>query len=118
MGTDIALSDIRQRLTDQIKAQFADLIPQEEWEGLIERETAGFIEKELPRIVRDCLGTKLREVIKAEFDGPRWNSHWDGYYQAPSDAIRKLIREHSDTIVEALVSQLVAGAVESMKRGF
>ena len=115
MKTEIALSDIKQRLTDQIKGQFAELIPHEEWEALIERETHNFMAVEFPKIVKKCLTEKCKEVITNEFNGPRWVDHWNGYYNAPGEAVSKLIREHSDVIVEGLIGGLVQGAVQNMR---
>ena len=101
MGNEIALSDIRQRLTDQIKSQFAELIPQDQWEGLIEMHTTEFMKVDFPKIVKECLTEKLRSIIKEEFSEPRWQNHWNGYYDAPGEAVRKIVRENSDVIVES-----------------
>lgn len=115
MGTEVALTDIKQRLTDQIKGQFADLIPHEEWESLIERETESFMKVDFPKIVKECLTEKIREIIKGEFNEPRWQSHWNGYYNEPARCVGDLIRKHSDDIVAALVGSLVQGAVQNMR---
>lgn len=118
MQNQVALTDIKQRLTDQIKGQFAALIPNEEWEKLIEAHTENFMRDDFPKIVKECLTEKCKEVIKAEFAGPRWQAHWNGYYNAPSDAVSKLIREHSDVIVQSLVGGLVSEAVNHMRNRF
>ena len=112
---EIALSDIKQRLADQIKGQFAAMIPDEEWEALIERETNEFMKVQFPKLVQEELTTKLKEVILKEFNGPRWADHWNGYYNAPGEAVTKLIREHSDVIVETLVGGMVNSAVQQMR---
>ncbi len=112
----LALSDIKQRVTDTIKARFAELIPDDEWAALIDQQVKLFLEQDLPDIVKDELRQEFKHMAKAKLAKLEWQEQWTNDGTIASEAVTRLVQENADTIFASFVSNMVQACVNQMRQ--
>lgn len=111
-GTDLAISSVKQLVTDRIKAQFAELIPEDAWKAVVEQATAEFLRVDLPKLIKDELATTLRERVKAELSDA-WDPNTGS--RVAGEVVATVIKEHSHVIVNAMVGNFVQEIVNAAR---
>lgn len=121
-------SSLMQGVRDRIKATFVSLIPDENWEKMIELEVDRFFKKsdksygnrysasDFDVIVRQCLEEKSKEEIIKYLDenwvGKVWNSNANSYNA--SEKLEKIFIEKSGEIVAATFGSMINGAISTI----
>ncbi len=109
---------VQDRVSESIKAQFAAFIPDDVWQGMVERETQKFIVDELPKLVRAELETATKALIKAELEkteyagmvlGPMGDRH-------PGTVIAQEVAKHlAPDLVQAMFAGIIQQAVFAVR---
>ncbi len=114
----VTMNTLKDKITDRIKDSFIDLVPEEAWRGMVEKEIANFIEpnkdhynKTIPSplqsLIHDELTRRFEVAIRAELD-----SHpLCGIDGEASEFIKEVIKKVSPALVEGLFSEIVQRAV-------
>lgn len=112
MGTDISLSNVKQVVTDRIKAQFAELIPEDAWKAIIDQATTDFLKVDLPKMIKDELAAQLKERVKSALA-----SQWDGDTgkQIAGEVVATTIKEHGHLIVNAMIGSFVQQLADQLR---
>lgn len=112
------MNDVQARVSETIKAQFALLIPDEMWDGMVKRETGRFIETELPKLVKAELEVRVREAIAVTLDGPEYHSKiWTQGGQKPTDVVLEITRQLAPEMIQAMFGNVVQDALVRVRSG-
>lgn len=114
-------SKLVDQVRERIRNTFAELIPEDEWKKLVQREIAYFLQETRTRrnsygneiVERGALGelvdreltAMLKELIKDEFASSKWNVWRDGNKQCIGTEVEKLILKNAPAILSALLGQ-------------
>lgn len=109
------VKSLNDKVKEKIKAAFVDLIPEDQWNSLVDATSKEFMNVELPKIVREELDKKLREEVVGLLQGKDWLEKWNGSEYVASDMLGKIIRDSAPQMVEALFSKIVADAVNIVR---
>ena len=118
-------AQIMQGVKDKIRATFVELIPDEQWNAMVQTEIEEFITpgttsnnyqqskqpSSLARIVQDELEKDLRVRLKELLAGPEWQEQWTNGKQTANDKIRQLLIDNSPEIMSKLLSSAIQQAV-------
>lgn len=138
MTNDITpLQSIQNTIKDKIRAEFANLIPDDMWKGMVQSVVSEFItdkkdgysgrasESPIKAMIRQEIEKMAKAHLTAELDRlgtVSWNSYGQ---QVAAEAIKKMISEHFAEMlaavqagfVEVAVMQAVQNLRNSMSRG-
>lgn len=109
MGTEVQLGNIKQVVTDRIKAQFAELIPEDAWKSIIDSAVAQFMRDDLPKLII----AELLVHAKAELGRTQWDSTTGR--QIASEAVAKACQENASVLMSAAISQIVQNIVDAAR---
>ena len=102
------------RVKEKLKGIVADLIPEDRWDALIQQTVQDFEKNDLPKLVKEELSKKYKEVINAEFNKPEWQAQWNGAGPEASEALKKLIVESAGMVL----ASMIGGAMENVLSQF
>jgi hypothetical protein len=113
-------ADFQKAVTDKIKGEFAAMVPDDQWKGLVKKHVDDFLngkgEGTLNGIVTKQLAVKAEEMLKLYFAGSDWSFQWDGAKNVASDKIRTLILENIPLIVTALISDAAQNVFSDIQK--
>jgi hypothetical protein len=113
-------ADFQKAVADKIKGEFAAMIPEDQWRGLVKKHVDDFLngkgEGTLQGIVVKELTAKLQEQLKTYFTGDDWNFNWNGAKNVAGTKIRELILENVPLIVGALLQDSFQQVVQAMQQ--
>lgn len=124
-----AAASLKDKVTERIRSQFVDLIPEDTWKGLVEQEIEWFTKKAerqynqrewispLQQEIREVLRALVDEAIKKALQDTEWLQKYgpDGSLLA-GEAVIKLIKENAVEVVAQVFGSAVQGAVDNMRR--
>jgi replicative superfamily II helicase len=121
MSNEIApLQGIADKVKERIKAQFADLIPDEVYEAMVQTATQEFIKVDAPMIIKNELKTHLLGLVQTELKKPEYNDKWS--YGAGgmsmnigSELVQRVIKEHSADLVAGMFSGLMQQMLNNLR---
>lgn len=116
-GEVINPQSFKDRLTEKIKNDFAELIPEEDWDKLVETVTTEFIEKEVPELIRAELSKQVSESFKSwvNLNCNQWNN-------ANEDAFKKIIMDCAPALMagmfQNMANDIAYSITNSMRNGY
>lgn len=119
--TQIAgLASVQEKVRERIQATFAELIPQELWEGLVRAELEAMTKKLIPELVQQMARERLANIVRAEFSKPEWQGKWDysgsGQYRTlGSEMVTEIVKAAAPEFVAALMGGLVQTMVQDLR---
>lgn len=123
MSTELATPDIRQVITDRIKATFVSLIPDDQWEKLVSSQINAF-----SNASRDHYGNQkpaeLNELIRAELKSLFLNrlkeelakpEYWSGDERTPSAFVKDYLSANMDAILQAFFAGMIGDGLRNLQ---
>lgn len=105
---------VKQRL----KSVVAELIPEERWDDIVRKTVEQFEKSDLPKIVRDELIIKYREMIKEEFSKPEWVGQWaQDTNELVSEKVRQLIIESAPLVFASMMQGAMHSVMQDFRNG-
>ena len=100
----------------RVKSIIGELIPEEQWTDIVERQVSLFKREELPRLVMRELSAHYVAEIKEVLNSPEWKSNsWGrGGHPDPSPMVAGLIKKHSGDLLVSVFGGMVQSALQSM----
>lgn len=126
-------STLMQGVKDRIKATFVSLIPDAQWEQMVNSEIKQFFEKrdrsyshnnnswrsEFTEVVWGVLSEECKKRAKAILDHPDFAINWDGNQQVLSEKLREMLIAKMPEIMVSLMQNAVANTIQDLKnRGY
>jgi hypothetical protein len=118
-------STLMQGVRDRVKATFVSLIPDEQWEQMIVKETDDFFKEkddgysnrtyksDFQTLVREELNelakVKIKEVLK-EYTNEVWK---DGKLDI-NESMKKLIKENSSELIYGFLNQMMKSTINNL----
>lgn len=116
-GTDIKLMDtLKEKVAARIRDTFAELIPEEAFNTMVEIQINEFIKAEIPKIVSEELEKKFREQVNTMLGLPEFQFIWTGSDRRPGEALKEIIRELAPDLVAAAFGNVIAGVTEQVRQ--
>lgn len=127
-----AASSLKDKVREKIKEQFADLIPDDLWDKLVESELKWFISEPerygsyssvservspLKEMIRKELQNMVSAKIKETLDDPKWSSKWVDGHTVVSEAIKEVVTKHATEIVAQVFGSSVQTLVDRIRIG-
>jgi hypothetical protein len=119
MSNDIEKFDpskLMDGVRDRIKATFVSLIPDAQWEQLVQKEVENFFRKDLEalckEILREACKEKVKETLKT-YDTGIWDSNTNSY--RASEILKKIMIENSSEIFASMLEGLAVDVVQRMR---
>jgi hypothetical protein len=127
MADEIAKFDPSAYVTairDKVKNALVDMIPDEQWNAMLQREIEAFArpsttdqwgnrkEGDLYRLMRE----EITEYVKSMLRAPEWQEQWVGVHRRVSEEISKIITEHGASIINVWLGQAIQAFVDSLQR--
>lgn len=115
------IGDFAEKVREKVKRDFADMIPDDAWDVLVERATKEFVEKDLKGVVREHLKEQVADRLTEFFGSEEWRGQWseDGSAQQnPGAMTRQLIREALPEVIEAVFGRAAQEFVNNLRYGF
>lgn len=114
-------SDFQKAVADKIKGEFAAMVPDDQWKGLVKKHVDDFLNGKgdgtLHAIVVKELTAKSEEMLKQYFSGSDWNFQWNGAKNIASEKIRNIILENIPLIVTSLIADSSQRVFENIQNG-
>jgi len=133
-GSDLAVHqdvDILSNVKDKIRAEFVNLVPDEQWQAMVKAAVDDWFERkkepahndrewssDFTRFVQELLREECREKIKEYFNTPEWQGQWRDGKQIASDKVAEIVVDNADKIIGELVGYAIQNVVRNMQNHF
>ena len=120
---------LHEAVTDRVRSSFVDLIPDDVWKEMVEREILNFTNvnrsgcghgsaegSPFARLVKTELEGIFRAKIKAELDKPDWMGTFCGAGQDPGDAVKEMMQQLIPAMLEAVFGNVVQQTVDQVRQ--
>ncbi len=120
-------SKLRETISERIRLSFLNLIPDSAWAGLVDKEINSFFEDKrdswgkiespspFKKLIRTELEAMATKAIKAELEKPEYNGIWQENTEGPSEAVKKIIADNMDRILNAAFGSSIQMAVQTLR---
>jgi negative regulator of sigma E activity len=89
---------------ERIKTIVGELIPEDVYNGIVSLAIQDFMKVDLPKLVKEELTIKYKELIKEEFTKPEWQTRWKDAGPLASDRVRNILIEAAPSILAGMMS--------------
>jgi len=123
-----AFQSTKDRIADRIKSSFVELMPDELWKSMVQKELQWFT-TEPPRnyydketvaplrgMIREAIRAKIKEDIVAEIGKPEYEAIFGGTALRPGEAVRDIIKELLPEMVVAMFQGVVHASVDKLRQ--
>lgn len=113
------MQGLKDRVSEKIKNTFAELVPEETWQALVNAEVEKFKEETIPRIVKEELEKIYRKEISEEILKPEYQAGYGGI--KPGEAITKIVAGLVPEIIARThqnVIQDIICQIQNQQRGY
>lgn len=116
------VKDIKTIISDKIRDQFVELMPDETWTNMVEAEIAKFTtvvkrtgynqtsSSPLQDMIKEEINALAKNAIKAELGSGAWQAQYIDGRQGASELVNKIVKEKASEVV----SQVFGTAVQQM----
>lgn len=119
-------STLMQGVKDRIKATFASLIPDEQWDQMVKKEvddffrlqTVGYRSEQVSTFtltVRDVLQKEVYKRVEEVLRSPEFSLEWTGSEMTLPDAIKSELINQAPRIFIASIEGMIAGVMQNMR---
>jgi hypothetical protein len=125
----VNLASAADKLKDQIRSAFAELLSPEQWREMVRVELVAFTKPHLipnpnryeggtierPSVLREMCESAFRERIKAEVktELDKWTSEtWSNDGLSPSDMVKEYFDKNAETLTRAAVSAMMLDGMQ------
>ena len=121
----VTASTLQAKVTERIRASFIDLIPEEQFKQLVERELATFQTPQrwrgedhpspLSALVRDEITARLKAQLKAELDKDEYKMLWTPYGSQAGEFLQRALAELTPALVQGLFAKIIEDTVYEVR---
>ena len=110
------MQSVQEKVRERIQSSFAELIPQEAWDEMIQQEMKSFVEKNVQSLVREAVGAWLREKIREELLKPEWG-YDSGDWTKPmaGEYLKQVLAELTPQLVESMFRFQLQNAISYLR---
>lgn len=110
------IQTLNDRIAERVGKELYELIPQDEWKAIIERESRTFTEVTMPKVVRDMLHDKLKEDLKIHLSSGDFIETWnDQSQQMCSDAVKEMMVQSAPVLFAEIFSAPMQNVINNMR---
>ncbi len=115
-NTDVSLEiTLRDKISDRIRSSFVELIPEEAWKAMVQKEINKFMLEGLPKLIREELRERLSKVLKEELEKPEYCGYWVGNGERPSEAVMEITKQLTPDFITAMWGSVIQKCVEEIR---
>ena len=115
----INIESLKDKVSDKIRASFVDLIPEDAWKAMVEKEIKRFITPPKPAyddknplsplegLIREELKSIFGAIIKEEFKRPEYVNQWHQNGKSGNDFVKDIIKDNMPQIIQAVVGSMM-----------
>ena len=113
MGAE--LKTLNERIAERVGEQLVDLIPEDQWQAIIDDEIKKFTTSTLPSMIRQMLEKEYMDRLRALVQQFALIS-WDEYgNQAASEELEKFIGAASGQLIAAMLSPAMSMVMQDLR---
>ena len=131
--TPATTSTIKEKITERIRSSFIELIPEDQWKELVERELHEFIkdpEKDsygrqvsstspLKHMIRDAIREIVMTELQTYLTSPEFKVVYKEGRHGPSEGVKHLVKELAPELIEIVMQRalqdIVAGVLGQLQ---
>ncbi len=115
VSTDVkSLNDV---VRDKVKETFVNMIPDEQWNAMVQKCVDSFVEQDLPVLVKEILSEKLKNETAEKIASELTYSGSDRYGRpTPSKLIETIVKTMTADVVNELIGSIMMGAVQRVQQ--
>lgn len=116
-NTQVSLEvTLRDKISDRIRSSFVELIPEEAWKAMVQKEINTFRTVGLPNLIKEELKERLSKVLKEELNKPEYQGYWDiGNGQKPSEAVIEITKQLTPDLITAMWGSVIQRCVDELR---
>ena len=117
MGKEVVEYDptaVLNKVRDTIKAKFAELVPEEEWEKMINNAVNEFTSGELVNIVKEMARDHLKEIVKDRLAQLGMDNSWN---HTIDDKLKEIIKENAGDLMAGMIGNAMKQVIANMRSG-
>lgn len=129
----VKIENIKDKIQERIRGMVVDLIPEEQWNTLVEQQVEYFFRDPptrqdygktvrghgplvLKELIQEEVESRLRVLVKEELDKPQWrgNIQWmdNAEIHSPGSAVNAFLKQNLSEIVSLAIGHLVSGTAQ------
>lgn len=123
--TTTAPARLEDVVVERIRAAFSELMPDEQWTALVQREIANFTQADnsykgsgrssLQSMIHKALEAKFAKQIDAALASPEFATVWGACGEEPSEGIKNIVRALTPEIIQAAYGSMFQASVQHVK---
>ena len=115
-GMDRLPAEINKRVREKIQQSIIELVPEEHWDRIIEREIKDFENNRLKNLIREHLELAYKNVISTELHKPEWIEvfNTNGELMA-SEALKEILIQSAPQFFSVIIGSLVQGMTQNLR---
>lgn len=106
---------LTERVKKTIQGEFVKLVPEEEWNRLINGEWIKFKQVDLPKILKAEFENKCKDVCKKVLDSDGWKHRWRDGRDIASRELEELFVRESGRIFASIFAGAMQSVVDSLR---
>ena len=123
----VTMDNLKSKITDRIKSSFVDLVPEEAWKIMVEKEVDHFINPQKDRygsqnskasplegLIQAEIEDRFKRYIKTELDKPEYST-WFSDGETPPSFIKAVIEKAAPALISIMFGRVVEDAVMRIK---
>lgn len=127
-------NQFQDKVRDRIRAAFVELIPEDQWNALVQKEIDAFLTTREERVsgysyetrvvvrpsalrqaVWDVLAEEAKKRARVMLDSPEWQSMWNGEREVLGESLAKFVEEAAPVLLKSMFTNAVQTAVASLR---
>lgn len=110
------LQTLNQRIAERIGKELVDLIPDDQWQALVDAEIAKFKRDTAPKIIQELMRDVYMTKAKVTIDKLTSSSGWDSMAQQQiNDELEKFIGKSAGVIFAAMLSPSMTMILQDLR---
>jgi hypothetical protein len=114
MGTE--LQTLNERIAERIGKDLVELIPQDQWQALVDTEVAKFKRETAPNIIRELMQEAYMNKAKATIDKLTTSTGWDSVTQEQiNEELEQFIGKSAGAIFAGMLSPSMQMVLQDLR---
>ncbi len=123
----VSTETIKEKITNKIREGFVNLIPDEQWDALVQGELDNFTcatsngiygskESPLKIMIREGIEEIFRKKVADELSKPEWSDMYTDGRNIASELVSKIVKENAAELVEGLMGSFTQNVVMKVRQ--
>ena len=110
------LQSLNERIAEKVGKELVDLIPQEQWQKLVDSQIDKFMTDMAPQIIQEELKKLLTTAVSSKLGEAQFQGKWNQYSsQVTSEAIHTMIKEAAPEVFAAMLAPTMTGFLQDLR---